>query len=40
MNINNITSLIVMGLMVISFMLGFILGNQMNNRDNDNNYRY
>lgn len=40
MDTNGITSLIVMGLMVISFMLGFIAGNQINNRDNDNNYKY
>lgn len=40
MDINNITSLVVIGLMAISFMLGLIMGNQMNNRDNDNNYRY
>ena len=40
MDTRGMVNLIVVGLMVISFMLGFIAGNQMNNRDNDNNYKY
>jgi hypothetical protein len=40
MDTSGMINLVVVGLMVISFMLGLIMGNQMNNRDNDNNYRY
>jgi len=40
MDASGMINLIVIGLMAISFMLGFIAGNQTNNRDNDNNYRY
>lgn len=40
MDTSGMINLVVVGLMVISFMLGLIMGNQMNNKDNDNNYRY
>lgn len=40
MDTNGMINLVVVGLMAISFMMGLIMGNQMNNRDNDNNYRF